>query len=316
MELHHLRTFREVVRERSFTAAARKLFLTQPAVSQQIKALETEIGERLLERTGRDVRPTDAGLLLLETAEKVLRELDDGTARIREARDEGLGTVVIACGDTTALYLLPSALAAFRLEFPKADVAVHCHGSPEVLAEVLSGGADLGVATESKDLDPALESGQLLEEDLVLAVPPGHRFHATGPTALAELAGEAAVLLARPATTRAVIDEGLAQAGIELDPTLESGNFEVVKAYVARGFGISILPVLAITDDDRRKFAVHPLPGVFPRRRLMVVRRKDRYRGKLVKRLTAILAEQMKAVRGPRPASAGSKGRRGDRPAP
>ena len=65
MELHHLRTFREVVRERSFTAAARKLYLTQPAVSQQIKALETEIGERLLERTGRDVRPTDAGALLL-----------------------------------------------------------------------------------------------------------------------------------------------------------------------------------------------------------------------------------------------------------
>jgi DNA-binding transcriptional LysR family regulator len=312
MELHHLRTFCEVVRERSFTAAARKLFLTQPAVSQQIKALETEIGERLLERTGRDVRPTDAGLLLLETAEKVLRELDDGTARIREARDEGEGTVVIACGDTTALYLLPPALAAFRAEFPKADVAVHCHGSPEVLAEVLSGGADLGVATESKDLDPALESGQLLEEDLVLAVPPGHRFHAAGPKSLAELAGEAAVLLARPATTRAVIDEGLAHAGIELDPTLESGNFEVVKAYVARGFGISILPVLAITDDDRRRFAVHPLPGVFPRRRLMVVRRRDRYRGKLVKRLTAILAEEMKALRGARPTT---KGRRADRPA-
>ena len=178
MELHHLRTFREVVRERSFTAAARKLFLTQPAVSQQIKALETEIGERLLERTGRDVRPTDAGALLLETAEKVLRELDDGTARIREARDQGEGTVVIACGDTTALYLLPPVLAAFRAEFPKADVAVRCHGSPEVLAHVLSGGADLGVATETSDLDPALESGQLLEEDLVLAVPPGHRLHA------------------------------------------------------------------------------------------------------------------------------------------
>ena len=66
MELNHLRTFREVVRERSFTAAARRLFLTQPAVSQQVKALETEIGERLLERTGRDVRPTPAGTILLE----------------------------------------------------------------------------------------------------------------------------------------------------------------------------------------------------------------------------------------------------------
>ncbi len=312
MELHHLRTFREVVRERSFTAAARKLFLTQPAVSQQIKALETEIGERLLERSGRDVRTTDAGALLLETAEKVLRELDDGTARIREARDQGEGTVVIACGDTTALYLLPPVLAAFRREFPKAEVAVRCHGSPEVVALVLCGGADLGVATESSDLDPALESGQLLEENLVLAVPPGHRFHATGPAQLSDLEGEDAVLLARPATTRAVIDDGLARAGVKLNPTLESGNFEVVKAYVARGFGISILPALAVTEDDRRKFAIHALPGSFPRRRLMVLRRKDRYRGKLVKRLTVILSEQMKAARG---VTTTSKGRRGDRPA-
>lgn len=310
MELNHLRTFREVVRERSFTAAARRLFLTQPAVSQQIKALETEVGERLLERTGRDVRPTDAGEVVLATAEKVLRELDDAATRIREARDRGEGTVVIACGDTTALYLLPPVLVAFRREFPRADVAVRCHGSPEVLALVLAGDADLGVATEPRDLDPALESARLLEEDLVLAVPPGHRFTDAGPAALSELSGESAVLLARPATTRAVIDEGLARAGVALAPALESGNLEVVKAYVARGFGLSILPALAITDDDRRRFAVHPLPGEFPRRRLVVLRRRDRFRGRLVKRLTSILADHTKTARPSRP----PKGRRGDSP--
>lgn len=313
MELHHLRTFREVVRERSFTAAARRLFLTQPAVSQQVKALETEIGERLLDRSGRDVRPTEAGALLFETAEKVLRELDDASDRIREARDQGEGSVVVACGDTIALYLLPPVLARFRDEFPRADVSVDCAGSPEVLARVLAGDADLGIATEPKELDPALESGTLLEEDLVLALPPEHRLAASGPAALSDLQGENAVLLARPASTRAVIDAGLAAADVTLVTRLESGNFEVVKAYVARGFGLSILPALAVTDEDRKRFAVHALPRSFPRRRLVVVRRRDRFRGKPVQRLTVILAEHSRAARGPRPTA---KGRRTDRPAP
>jgi DNA-binding transcriptional LysR family regulator len=310
MELHHLRTFREVVRERGFTAAARKLFLTQPAVSQQIKALETEVGERLLERSGRDVRPTEAGLLLLETADRVLRELDDAATRIRENRDDGGGSVVIACPDTIALHLLPSVLERFRAEFPKSGVTVRCHGSPEVVGLVLAGDADLGIATERRDLDPVLESARLLEEELVLAVPTSHRLAAKGPTSLADLANETAVLLAPPASTRAVIDEGLARAGISLVRVLESGNLEVVKAYVARGLGISILPALAVTPDDHRRFVVHSLPDPMPRRRLVVLRRKDRFRSRLVKRMTAILAEETEPKRRGR----GAAGRRDTRP--
>src|SRR6187397_1940634 len=107
MEIHHLRSFREVVRARSFTAAAKRLFLTQPAVSQQIKALETEVGERLLERTGRDVRPTPAGEALLDAADRALSLLDDTVRKIGEARSAGEGTVTIACGATVALSLLP-----------------------------------------------------------------------------------------------------------------------------------------------------------------------------------------------------------------
>src|SRR5947209_8087405 len=89
MEIHHLRSFREVVRARSFTAAAKRLYLGQPAVSQQIKALETEVGERLLERTGRDVRPTPAGEVLLEAVDRALALLEDAARRIRESRDAG-----------------------------------------------------------------------------------------------------------------------------------------------------------------------------------------------------------------------------------
>src|SRR5262245_41075012 len=124
MELHLLRSFREVARERSFTAAAKNLVLTQPAVSQQVKALEDELGERLFDRTGRDVRLTPAGEVLLEAAERVFSLVDDATRRIREARTSDEGTVTLACGDTVTLYLLPPVLGEFRRRFPKADVSV------------------------------------------------------------------------------------------------------------------------------------------------------------------------------------------------
>jgi DNA-binding transcriptional LysR family regulator len=297
MELHLLRTFREVVRARSFTAAAKRLYLTQPAVSQQIKALETEVGERLLERTGRDVRTTPAGDVLLEAADRALSILDDAAKAIRERRDAGEGTVTIACGDTVALSILPPVLEEFRAKYPKADVSVRNHASREIVALVTSGDVDLGVATEPETLDEALESAPLLEEALLLALPSGHRLAASGATTLKALDGEAAVLLARTTVTRRVIDEGLAAAGVSLATVMESGNLEVVKAYVARGFGLSILPAIGVTDDDRKRLAIHPLPGTFPRRRLVVLRRRDRYRSSLARALTAMLAAHTKSLR-------------------
>ena len=297
MDLHLLRSFREVARERSFTAAAKNLLLTQPAVSQQVKALEKEVGERLLDRDGRTVTPTPAGLVLLEAADRVFALLDDARKRVKETRDADVGTVTIACGDTVALYLLPPVLSEFRARFPKADVAVRNHASREIVALLLEGGADLGVATAPAHLDPALESAPLLEERLLLALPPRHPKAATGPASLEELNGEPAVLLAKPSVTRAVIDRGLRDAGVELVPAMESGNLEVVKAYVARGIGLSFLPEMAVTEEDRRRMAVHPVPGPFPRRRLVVLRRGDRFRTRLARELTELLAAHVRAAR-------------------
>ena len=305
MDVHLLRSFREVARERSFTAAARNLLLTQPAVSQQVKALETEVGERLFDRKGRDVRLTPAGEILLEAAERIFTLSEDALRRIREARTSDAGAVVLACSDTVTLYLLPPVLGEFRRRFPKAEVTVRNHGSREILDLVLSGQADLGVATAPAHLDPALEAAPLLDEALVLALPPDHRLARRGVAALAELDGEAAVLLAKPSVTRSVAYRALRQANVRLATAMESGNLEVVKAYVARGFGLAILPAMAIADGDRARFAVHPLPGGFPRRRLVVLRRRDRFQTRLARELAAILAAHtrpMRRTKAPRPA--------------
>ena len=124
MELRHLHSFRTVVREGSFTAAAKALHMTQPTVSLHVKALEDETGSRLLERDTRGVTLTAAGRVLLEAAEVVLGRTEDALRRIREMEEPERGTLTLACGDTVALGLLPPILAAFRRQRPLAEVVI------------------------------------------------------------------------------------------------------------------------------------------------------------------------------------------------
>ncbi|MHC5009313.1 MAG: LysR family transcriptional regulator, partial [Planctomycetota bacterium] len=247
MELRQLQSLREVVREGSFTAAARSLHMTQPAVSLHIKALEQEVGARLMERDGRGVRLTAAGKVLLQTAETVLGSTDEAVRRIREMEAPERGTVVLACGDTVALHLLPPVLAAFRHLRPFADVVIRNHGSRTILDLILRREADLGIVTRPPWLGPELWSRTLMEEPFWLALPPDHPLGSREEWGLEALTGEPAVLLAKPAETRALIDRGLRQAGVQLAVAMESGNLEVVKAYVADGMGLTLLPEVAIT---------------------------------------------------------------------
>ena len=122
---------------------------------------------------------------------------------------------------------------------------------------------------------------------------------------LTALAGEPAVLLARSTETRALIERGLAAVGLTLSVVLDSGNLEVVKAYVAQGLGLSFVPEMSLTADDRKSMAVHPLPAAFPARRIAVVRRKDRQPGLLAHSLLRLLAEHF---RRPDEASEGGPG--------
>jgi DNA-binding transcriptional LysR family regulator len=290
MEIRQLTSFRAVLREGSFTAAAKRLHMTQPAVSLHVKALEEELGARLLDRDGRGVRLTPAGAALREAADAVLATLQEAERRIREMQAPERGTLVLACGDTVALHLLPPVLTRFGLRYPQADVVVHNHGSRTILEMVLNREADVGIVTRPPHVDPALWARNLLEDALVLVLPPGHALAKSRRIGLRRLDGQAAVLLAKGAETRRLIDRGLRAEGVELRTVMESGNLEVVKAYVAGGLGLSIVPETAVPAEDRGRLVVRPLPGRFPARRIAVVRRKDRAPGLLGLELLKLLA--------------------------
>ncbi len=298
MEIRQLESFRAVVREGSFTAAARRMHMTQPAVSLHIKALEQELKTRLLDRDGRGVRLTPPGEALLEAADAALASLQEAARRIEEIQAPERGSVVLACGDTVALHLLPPVLTRFRKRFPQAELSIRNHGSKAILDLLLRREADVGIVTRPPWMDPALWSRTLLEDDLVLALPRKHPLAAKRRIALRDLQGEAAVMLAKPSETRALIDRGLQGAGVNVTVVMASGNLEVVKAYAAGGLGLTIVPDMALTTADRRRLAVRALPASFPARRIAVTRRKDRRPGLLTTGLLKLLAEHFKAQAG------------------
>ena len=298
LDLRQLISFREVVRTGSFTAAGRVLHMTQPAISLHIKSLEKHLESRLLLRASRGVELTETGRLLLEATERVLADLEDVTRQIAEIEAPERGTVVLACGDTVALNLLPPVLSAFRAQFPLARVHVINQGSKGVIETVLRREADLGIITRAPFVDPALQVRTILREPFHVAIPLDHPLAQEGdPLAPESLADHDAVLLAASAETRALIDRELGRAGITPRVVMESGNLEVVKAYVASGLGYALLPALALTSADEGRFHVRALPEGRLERELAVVRLSERRPGQLVAGLLSILAETL-ATRG------------------
>lgn len=283
------------MRAGSFTAAAKVLHMTQPAVSLHVKQLEEELHARLLERDARSVKLTASGKVLLQAAETILGTVEDTQRRIREMEAPERGTVMVACGDTVALQLLPPVLAAFRRLRPVAEVAIRNHGSRRIADLVLHREADIGIVTQGAWMDDALWARTILVEPLWLALPPGHALADRTDLGPEHVDGQPAVLLAPPSETRALIDQGLRDAGAKPAVVMESGNLEVVKAYVQGGMGVSILPDMAIDAGDRERMRLHPLPPPFPRRQIAVIRRKDRIPSMLATDLLRLLAERFRA---------------------
>ncbi|WP_309712416.1 LysR substrate-binding domain-containing protein, partial [Armatimonas sp.] len=185
MELRQLEAFVTVARRASFTRAAEELHLTQPAVTRQIAALESELGALLFDRLGKSIQLTGAGETLLGYAEHILRLNDEAHEALSELAAGRAGRIAIGAASTLATYVLPPLLTQFRQEHPGIELSLRTGLSARVRELVLSGVVDIGLVTTEGE--PAEQEGVLISESLgayetVLAVPPGHAL-ATQPTA-------------------------------------------------------------------------------------------------------------------------------------
>jgi DNA-binding transcriptional LysR family regulator len=247
MDLFQLETFLAVAEERSFSRAAARLHRTQPAVSQVIAKLESELGETLLERSSRDGTLTDAGELLKDYAQKMLNLRADASAALVELRSMHKGKLTLAANEYTCLYLLPL-IHAFRREHPRVKVAVQRTLASRVADEVLQHAVDMGVVSFRPE-DPQVRSIAVYRDELVCVVSPEHALAKVGKASIQRLGRESFVAHNIPSPLRQKVIAAFKRHKTPLQMEVELPSLEAIKRFVEQGDGVALVPRLTVENE-------------------------------------------------------------------
>jgi DNA-binding transcriptional LysR family regulator len=248
MNIENLYTFQEVVRLGSFSEVARKLGVSQPAVSFQIQKLEQELGIRLIDRTQRAIIPTAAGKRLLRFAEAVEVERDSLQHDLEQLREEVYGELLIAASTIPAEYLLPPLLVKFKKRNPAVRIQVDVSDSVTVIDRIRDNTYEVGfcgLAPEGQDL----ASFRVAGDEIVLIVPPGHPFAGRAEVPPDELDGELLIFRESTSGTQRSLEGLLSGAGFparKWTPHLVLGSTQAVVSAVAAGAGIAFVSDIAV----------------------------------------------------------------------
>jgi DNA-binding transcriptional LysR family regulator len=278
MDTRQLQAFCAVVEKKSFSHAAEKLGVTQPAVSLQVRALEQRLGQTLFDRSGRRVEPTEAGRRLYRSAQRMLaleaQLLDEVAA------DDGPLSGILAIGASTGpgAHLVPLLLCDFQRKHPDLHVSLSIWDTQTVIDQVADRVVELGVVGALRR-HRSLEFEPLVRDEIVLAVPPSHR-GAGGSLTVDELRDETLIVMQEGAGVRQVIEDELRRAGLRLrgvEPKLELGLQESVKSAVAAGFGVAFISRTAVEGElASGTLATARVEGIEPARQIYVVRVRGR----------------------------------------
>jgi len=295
--LKPLRAFCQVARLGSVSRAAEALYLSQPAVSLQLKALEREVGQRLFERSGRRLALTREGELLYELARPLVEGLDGLEAEFRQ-RLRGLdaGELNVAAGSSTILYLLPKIVSAFRETHDHIHLSLHNVTGASGLDLLRSDAVDLAVGS-MLDVPADLDYVPVYRFEPMLITPPGHPLAEKPDIELADLSPYGLILPPQRLTTYRMVDLVFQQARVPYTVALEVGGWEVIKQYVAMGMGISIVTAICLTDADRERLAARSLAKFFPARSYGVVMRKGKFLSPQARAFVELIKPQLFAPR-------------------
>ena len=275
--LKPLRAFCQTARLGSVSRAAEALFLSQPAVTLQLQALERDMGVRLLERSGRRLALTREGSELYELARPLVEGLDglDGAFRNRLCGLDA-GELHVAAGSSTILYVLPKIVAAFRAAHPEVRLILHNVTGAGGLDLLRSDMVDLAVGS-MLDVPGDLSYAPVYRFEPMLITPLDHPLAGKPELSLQDLSPYGLILPPQRLTTYRMVDLVFQQNRVAYTVALEVGGWEVIKQYVAMGLGISIVTAICLTDADRARLAARSLAKYFPSRSYGVVVRKGKY---------------------------------------
>src|SRR5919197_2357577 len=279
MDTRQLAAFCAVVERRSFSQAAERLHVTQPAISLQVRALEKRLGTQLLDRSGRRVEPTDAGWKLYRGAQKLLA-LEEQLVTDVAATTEGAleGKLEIGASTGPAAIVMPLLLCEFQLANPGVHVVLTVSDTQSVVEHVATRELELGVVGAARR-HRGVRFEPFFSDEVILACPAGHRF-AGRTVSVDALRGERLILMQEGAGVRQVVEDALRRQGArlrELDVRLELGLQESVRQAVEAGFGVTFISRLAIEADlATGRLATARVRGLDPVREIFLARASGR----------------------------------------
>lgn len=251
MNLRQIETFVRVAELGSFSKAAIVLEIAQPALSRQVRSLETELRETLLTRNGRGVALTEAGKRLFEHGVGILQQVSRAREDMAASRDEPLGRVVIGLPPSIGRQITLPLIGAFRTQWPRARLAVVEGLSTHIGEWITSGRVDLGLVYNPEP-QAAIEVTPLLEEDLCLVSPqPERRRAPRGPVPLADLAGLSLIVPERGHAMRKLLESHASLAGLRLDIAWEVSSVPAIIDLVCAGYGHAVLTASGVGSSSR-----------------------------------------------------------------
>jgi LysR family hydrogen peroxide-inducible transcriptional activator len=287
MEIHQLRYFVAIVDTGTFTGAAKKCFVAQPSLSQQIIKLEDELGQKLFHRLGRRVELTEAGDFLVEKARRILLEVENTQNELKEAEEGGLKKISIGSIPTVAPYLLPRVLMACRAQYPELQVEVLEDFRSVLTTAVIEGEVDMAIVSILSE-DERLSHEPLLSEPLVLALPPDHWLVEKPEISIDDLKKESFILLGEASSLTFRVRRFLGDNDFEPTIVARCSQMKTVKSLVSCGLGVSIIPRMTVEEGS---LVFRSLTDVNPMRDLVMIRHKRRYLSKSVRQFMDLVLE-------------------------
>jgi DNA-binding transcriptional LysR family regulator len=282
-----LRGFCYAASSGSISKAARRMCLSQPAVSQQIHSLESELSVTLFVRRGSSIQLTHDGELLLEMARPLIEELEHLDDQFHQRRTEvDQGHIEVAAGMSTSLYLLPRYVEAFHRAHPRIEVRLQSVTGLEGLERLRAGLVDLAVGPVMQ-VPADIEFHPMVSYEAVVITCLGHPLARKRKLSLEDISRHPLILPPRNLSTWPMVDSTFKSHGLNYELAMEAGGWEVIKKYVEMGLGISIIISIGITGHERLE--VIPASEFFPGRVYGVVLRKGRLLTPQAKRFVAML---------------------------
>ena len=258
MNLNHLALFHAVAEEGSMSRGAERLFISQPAVSKQVKELEAALGAPLFDRLPRGLKLTAAGEVLASYARRLFAVEAEAEQALKEMRGLTRGRLTLGASLTIGDYLLPPVLGVFHRRCPDIEIQLEIANTHVIRQKVSENLLDIGL-TEGFVEEPQLSAEVFGSDEIIAVVPPGHVLLDCGPVTSARFCAEPLLLREPGSGTREVVERALARLGLFVTPTLTLGSTEAIKRSVAAGLGVALVSRLAVAAEIESGL-LHSLP--------------------------------------------------------